>query len=172
MERIYREQGVLPGPSLGELNNPEHKQLRNLYNHAFTPSRIQRLQPFSQTVLDQLIDRSVADGRCEFIGDFCVPSPLRVIGRVVGDEDEEDLATSRCGQTRGSLGGAVMQDDAEVARTTRLEIATQRFFQPIIDRLRERTMGHCSHASSGPRFLNADGRWRTPSYTPTLRSGR
>ena len=138
MEQVYREHGVIPGPSLGSLDNPRHKELRNLYNHAFAPARINELRPFMTDLVHRLLDGIAVRGECEWIEDFAVPFPLTVIGRIVGVEDPADLRRIKRWTFEWITRRGLMQTDEQVVESTLQEVEAQRFFQPIIDRLRER----------------------------------
>jgi cytochrome P450 len=72
--------GLQPGPfkdllsvSLLSLNGAEHRQVRSVVASAFTPKSMERVRPEARQVAQQCIDRFVARGGCEFIGDFAVP---------------------------------------------------------------------------------------------------
>jgi cytochrome P450 len=136
MERVYREQGVVPGPSLGSLDNPRHKELRNLYNHAFAPARINELRPFMEDLVHHLLDGIAERGTAEWIDAFAVPFPLTVIGHIVGVEDQADLRRIKKWTFEWITRRGLMQTDEQVVESTLQEVEAQRFFQPIIDRLR------------------------------------
>jgi len=63
---------------------PEHRRFRGLVNKAFTPRRVDGLEPGISKLADALIDRFAADGRFEVLSQFSVLLPLTVIADQLG----------------------------------------------------------------------------------------
>jgi cytochrome P450 len=63
---------------------PEHRRFRGLVNKAFTPRRVEQLEPGIAGLADELIDRFAADGRFEVLSQFSVLLPLSVIADQLG----------------------------------------------------------------------------------------
>jgi cytochrome P450 len=63
---------------------PEHRRFRGLVNKAFTPRRVEALEPGIAKLADALIDRFVADGHFEVLSQFAVLLPLTVIADQLG----------------------------------------------------------------------------------------
>ncbi len=64
---------------------PYHTHLRGLMNHAFTPRRVERLRPYIQGVVNELL--SVAQskgGTVDVIRDLAYPLPVIVIAELLG----------------------------------------------------------------------------------------
>lgn len=118
---------------------PEHKRFRGLVNKAFTPRRVDVLEPGIQQVADELIDAFIERGRFSVLADFCVPIPLTVIADQLG-VPRSDLAKFKR-WTEGfvaQLGGmASREGEVEAAR---LIVEYQHYFA---ERLKE--------AESAPR---------------------
>ena len=137
MLQVYEREGsLLPGPSLGGLDNPEHKHLRNIYQHAFAPSQIAKLESSMVELAHAMIDRFAQRGTCEFIQEFAVPFPLHIIGRLMGIESEAELAQIKIWTDAWINRRGFMLTDGQVIAATEEEVRAQRYFQPIIDRLR------------------------------------
>jgi cytochrome P450 len=136
-ETFVKAGGVVPAAAMTNLDNPEHRVLRGLYNDTFAPASIERLAGYVTDLAHQVIDRFIDRGRCELIRDFTTPFPLGVIGNIMGIEDPGDLARIKIWTDAWVQRRGLQQSDAEVVRTTELEVEAQKFFQPIIDRLRE-----------------------------------
>lgn len=71
-------------PVLLMADPPVHDRQRNLVNRAFSPRRVRELEPEIRALADELIDRFVARGECEFVQEFAVGLPLTVIARALG----------------------------------------------------------------------------------------
>lgn len=68
---------------------PIQRRYRRFVDGAFAPSRIRAIEPFMEETSHALIDRFVEAGRCEFLGDFGIPLPLRVIASQIGTPVED-----------------------------------------------------------------------------------
>ena len=94
------------------LDEPEHMQLRRLFDHAFRPERIKQLDPYVEELAHRLIDAFIDEGRVRVgQGSSPIPLPLYVIGKQMGAPEEDmwqikawtDAWVQRLGlmQTRG-----------------------------------------------------------------------
>ena len=86
---IYEAKGWVPGATLAGRDDPEHRQMRRLFDHAFRPARIAELHDYITGLAHQLIDEFVDTGRCDWVRQFAVPLPLIVIGEQMGARDED-----------------------------------------------------------------------------------
>lgn len=65
-------------------DDPNHARLRGLVHKAFTPRRIEELQPRIQAIADQLLDAQRGNTRMDLIESFALPLPLTVIAELLG----------------------------------------------------------------------------------------
>ncbi|MGF7036219.1 cytochrome P450 [Paenibacillus mucilaginosus] len=72
------------------MDPPRHTQLRALAAHAFTPKAVADLEPRIREIADDLIDAMLAGQDIDFVKQFAVPFPVRVIAEMLG-VPEEDL---------------------------------------------------------------------------------
>jgi pimeloyl-[acyl-carrier protein] synthase len=64
---------------------PYHTHLRGLMNHAFTPRRVERLRPYIQGVVNELLDAAQSKGgTIDVIHDLAYPLPVMVIAELLG----------------------------------------------------------------------------------------
>ena len=63
---------------------PQHDRLRGLVAKAFTPRFIEGLRPRVQELADELIEKTLAAGKMDFIADFAFPLPIIVIAEMLG----------------------------------------------------------------------------------------
>ena len=68
---------------------PYHTRLRGLVNKAFTPRVVERMRPYVQQVVDDLLDAAEAKGEMDVIRDLAYPLPLIVIAVMLGFPIEE-----------------------------------------------------------------------------------
>ena len=62
MRALYREKGWLPAPTLAGRDDPNHKQMRAMFNEAFRPKKIEALDPFVEATANKLLDAFIDDG--------------------------------------------------------------------------------------------------------------
>jgi cytochrome P450 len=63
---------------------PYHTHLRGLMNHAFTPRRVERLRPYIQKIVDELLEAAQAQPEVDVIHDLAYPLPVIVIAELLG----------------------------------------------------------------------------------------
>lgn len=61
---------------------PQHTHLRSLMNHAFTPRYVERLRPFIQQTVNELLDAH--HNEMDVIRDLAYPLPVMVIAELIG----------------------------------------------------------------------------------------
>lgn len=71
-------------PSMFVLDPPDHTRVRSLFNKAFTPRMIERLQGHVESVAGHLLDRVAAQGHMDVMADFAMPMPVTVIAEMLG----------------------------------------------------------------------------------------
>jgi len=97
---------------------PEHTRLRRLVTQAFTPRRIEAMRPRVEQIVEELLDRIAPLGRTDFVDDFALRLPLRVVGHLLGipDEDHEViLSGTQVIRTVGTGGRSPQEDRAGIA---------------------------------------------------------
>jgi cytochrome P450 len=94
--------GITSGPlwdrvtrSILNMEGEEHRRLRSLVARAFTPKATARMHDTIHTVVNELIDRVVDSGRCEFVADIARPYPIPVICALFGAPREDWQQFSR-----------------------------------------------------------------------------
>ncbi|MGB7442774.1 MAG: cytochrome P450 [Coleofasciculaceae cyanobacterium] len=68
---------------------PEHERFRVLVNKAFTASRVKKMEDYIRQTVDELIDGFIDQGECEFVSQFAVPLPVKVIAAQLGVPQED-----------------------------------------------------------------------------------
>jgi cytochrome P450 len=63
---------------------PEHLRQRKLVNKAFTARRVSAMEPNVTALTHAFIDGFVEDGEVEFVGQFAIELPMRVIADILG----------------------------------------------------------------------------------------
>ncbi len=135
VRRLYDEKGWYPAPTLAGRDDPNHKQMRTLFNHAYRPNRIKELEPTIRQYSRDLLDKVVPAGRMDVVADLAVPLPLMVIAVQVG-ADLADIWKIKAWTDAWVQRLGMMQTAEEVIWSTEMEIEAQQYFQRIFERLR------------------------------------
>jgi len=133
---VYEKKGWVPAPTLAGRDDPEHKEMRALFDHAFRPPRIKKLEPQIEGLAHHLIETFIDDGRCDWVAQFAVPLPLLVIGIQMG-ADPDDIWRIKTWTDAWVQRMGLMQTLDEAIWSTEMEVEAQNYFQPIFERLRE-----------------------------------
>jgi cytochrome P450 len=133
---LYQDHGWVPAPTLAGRDDPEHREMRALFDHAFRPKRLGALEPQIAALAHELIDDFVDEGACDWVRQFAVPLPLVVIGIQMG-ADPADIWRIKAWTDAWVQRLGLMQTPDEAVWSTEMEIEAQHYFQPIFERLRE-----------------------------------
>ena len=71
------------------MDAPAHTHLRKLCSSAFTPRRVELLEERIEAIAHELIDRVIAQGSMDVIGDFAAPFPAIVTAHLLGVPAED-----------------------------------------------------------------------------------
>ena len=95
-------QGITSGPlwdkivnCLLGLDGEPHRRLRSLVSKAFTPRASARMHDTIVDVINELIDRVAAEGRCDIVADIARPYPVPIICALLGAPREDWQLFSR-----------------------------------------------------------------------------
>jgi cytochrome P450 len=95
-ERYMEMNGVTSGPihdwfvpMISNRSGEELRRLRGLVNKAFTPRMVHGLRPFIRAKAEELTEKLVSAGECEFMADFGNPLPLAVMCELLGVPPED-----------------------------------------------------------------------------------
>ena len=148
MQRLYEQKGWVPGVTLAGRDDPNHREMRAMFNEAFRPKRIEAMDPFVRETAYKLIDgvfttpQNTAQGSgpnwvaCDWVQQFAVPLPLIVIGHQVG-VPEADIWQIKKWTDAWVQRLGMMQTEDEERWSVEMEIEAQHYFQPIFERLRK-----------------------------------
>jgi cytochrome P450 len=89
-------QGVTSGPlwdrvirSILCMEGDAHRRVRSLVSKAFTPRATARMHDTIGTVVNELVDRVIDSGQCEFVEDIARPYPIPIICALLGAPRED-----------------------------------------------------------------------------------
>jgi cytochrome P450 len=82
--------GMVMGHMILGMDDPEHREHRNLVAHAFREKALALWEPeFIRPIVDELIDRFAADGQADLVRQMTFEFPVRVIARLLGLPEED-----------------------------------------------------------------------------------
>src|SRR5437763_6132119 len=82
--------GAVLGPTIGAMDEPEHRAHRALVARAFGPKLLARWEhDLVRRVVDELIDSFASDGHADLVRQLTFSFPVRVIARILGRPDED-----------------------------------------------------------------------------------
>ena len=132
---IMRE-GYENVPTMLTEDPPLQLRYRKFVNSAFSPKSLRALEPFIEAVSNELIDNFIDKGSCEFLDEFGIPLPIRVISSQLG-APEEDIPLFRK-WTEAFVGNLSGQLDREgLLNAARDVIEFQKYFVERMDERRE-----------------------------------
>jgi len=132
---MFLAKGWVPGKSLAARDDPDHKQMRSLFDDAFRPKRIAEIEGNVQKLAYDLIDDFIDDQECDYVQQYAVPLPLFIICRQMGAKDEDVWQIKKWTEA-WIKGGTIGLDEAGVIWATEMEIQAQHYFQAIFEKLR------------------------------------
>ena len=136
MKELYETKGWVPAPTLAGRDDPNHKQMRGMFNEAFRPAKIEKMEPFVESTARKLIADFIEDGHCDWMKQFAVPLPLLIIGQQMGVR-EDDIWQIKAWTDAWVQRLGMMQTEEEERWSVEMEIEAQNYFQKIFDRLRK-----------------------------------
>lgn len=137
MLAVYEEKrGWLPEATLAARDDPNHRQMRAMFDKAFRPGKIKQLDPFVESTANRLFDAFIGDGHCDWVQQFAVPLPLIVIGHQMGVKEEDIWFIKRATDAWVRRFGQMLSEEEERA-CIEAEIEAQHYFKKVFDRLRE-----------------------------------
>jgi cytochrome P450 len=132
MTGLYQDRGWVPAATLAGRDDPNHKQMRAMFNEAFRPKKIDSMDPFVRDMAYKLMDAFVEAGHCDLVKQYAVPLPLIVIGQQMG-VPEADIWQIKAWTDAWVQRLGMMQTEAEEQWSVEMEIEAQLYFQPIFE---------------------------------------
>ena len=131
--RAIADELIFEPPTMLTLDRPEHTRYRTLVNELFTGSRIKRSEAAVQQVIDDTVESFSHVTAIDFVSQFALPIPLRIIGDRLGVPEEDRELFDRCaGNAADSLRLNVYEDE-EMVRRMELERDLQRLMLRIYE---------------------------------------
>jgi cytochrome P450 len=127
--------GYIRAATMLTTDPPEQTRFRGLVAKAFNPKTISAMEPFIRSIVNELIDAWGDRTELEFVADFGVPLPVRVIGTMLNQPEERFADIKRWSDA--SIAG--IGTNIPIERRVAAERETnefQRYFESEIERRR------------------------------------
>jgi cytochrome P450 len=116
------------------MDPPEHEKARSLLGRLLTPRRLQENKDYIWQLADRQFDEFIANGQCEFLGEYAKPFATLAIADLLGVPDEDRAEIRRnlgAGNAPGARVGAL---DHEPVGSNPLQYLDDLFSGYIADR--------------------------------------
>jgi cytochrome P450 len=70
--------------SLIETDPPDHTRLRKLVSYAFTRSKVKEYEDYTRTIVQDLLDKAIAQGEFDWVTEISEPVPITVLISILG----------------------------------------------------------------------------------------
>ena len=130
-EEFKNEKGWARVPPLQRTDPPVHTKYRGLINDAFSVARIRNMTNYIETVVNDLIDKFIDEGKCDFMWDFSVPLPCTVIADQLGVPREKIWQLKRWSDAMLAPGGG-FTDEAQALECAKQVVEAQQFFAEVL----------------------------------------
>ena len=133
--RVLAERGWARAPTLQRTDPPTHTRYRKLINRVFTPARVRDLTPRIEEIVQDLVDRFIDKGTCEFVAEFALPMPGTLIAEQLGLDRSQYRTFRRWADAMLSLANRRMTVEEAVAEAE-VELDAQHFLAAEFERRR------------------------------------
>jgi cytochrome P450 len=130
-EEFKNENGWARVSTLQRTDPPVHTKYRGLINDAFSVARIRNMTNYIETVVNDLIDKFIDEGKCDFMWDFSVPLPCTVIADQLGVPREKIWLLKQWSDAMLAPGGG-FTDEAQALECAKQVVEAQQFFAEVL----------------------------------------
>ncbi|MET0546492.1 MAG: cytochrome P450 [Caulobacterales bacterium] len=88
-DAIYDAKGYRPMDTLISNDPPSHRMYRQLVDKAFTPNKIDELEPHIDEIIHGLIDQFIDKPEIDFLAEFAIKLPMIVIAEQLGVDSKD-----------------------------------------------------------------------------------
>ena len=139
-DAIYDARGWRPMDTLVSNDPPSHRFYRSLVDKAFTPGKIDELEPRINEIIHELIDALIDKPEIEFLAEFAIKLPMTVIAEQLG------VAKEHMDRFKIWSDISVESQDPTMSYDREIEVVTlltdmQQYMAAAIERLRKEPDG-------------------------------
>lgn len=137
-ERIYEELNTFPPlPTLVITDGEAHRRYRAVAEKAFTPSAVRAMEDKIRTLIDDLIDAFIDEGKTDLYASLCLKLPSFVMCDLLGFPREAAPLLKRGADSSPRLTSAALETEETRIELHRDRARMYRYIQDFIARYRE-----------------------------------
>jgi cytochrome P450 len=121
--------------TLQRTDPPVHSMYRALINDAFTVARVRKMTDYVETCVNDLIDRFIERGQCDFVSEFAIPLPCTVVADQLGVPRDRIWDLKRWSDAMLAPGGGFIAEEAAL-ECARQVVEAQKFFAAVMEERR------------------------------------
>jgi cytochrome P450 len=121
--------------TLQRTDPPVHGRYRRLLDKVFTPRQVQELKPRIESIVQELVDSFIDRGECEFVHDFSLMLPGRLIAEQIGLGD--DILTFKKWVDAMFATGMNILSEEEIRKAAEVEVEAQHYFAAVFEERRK-----------------------------------
>ena len=129
---ILKKYGWAHVQVLQRTDPPAHNRWRQYIDRTFTASRVRELKPYIDQQVHSLIDNWIDQGECEFVNDYCIPLPCKVIADQLGLPSDKYLKLKEWSDAFLEP-GSLMCTDERIVECAWIELEAQHFFYDVFE---------------------------------------
>ena len=130
-----RAEGWDPVPTMLTEDPPLQRKYRSLVTKAFSASRVEGMEDYITQICDELIDKLIGKGECDFFADFAIPLPIYVIADQLGVE-RSDLPKFKAWTSASIASIGRTKGREALVEAAKSNIEMQKYFAAIIEERR------------------------------------
>lgn len=136
-ESILEDRGWGHVQTLQRTDPPEHSRYRKLLDRVFTAKRVKGMVPYVERVSNELVDKFIDQGTCEFISEFAMPMPGTIIAEQLGLARDDVKTFKKWGDAMLAM-ATIPMDEADVRATAEIELEAQHFLAETFEERRKK----------------------------------
>lgn len=152
-QSVLRERGWPNVPTLQRCDGEQHARHRKLVERVFTPARVREVTPHLEQLANQIIDRFIDRGECEFVSEFALMLPGMFISEQLGLDADDVGMLKRWGDAIVAMRSRVLSE-AEVRATAEIEVECQHHLAKVFE---ARRTAPANDILSGLVHLHSEG---------------
>ena len=118
--------------TLQRTDPPRHTLYRRLINDAFSVKRVRTMTDYVESVVNDLVDRFIDKGECDFMWEFSIPLPCTVIADQLGVPRSEIWRLKKWSDAMLAPGGGFVDKQGAIECAKQV-VEAQRFFAGVIE---------------------------------------
>jgi cytochrome P450 len=135
-QSVLREKGWPNEPTLNRCDGAVHTRYRKLVDRVFTAKRVRDLTPRLDELSNQIIDRFIDRGECEFVTEFALQLPGGFISEQLGLEADDVKTLKKWGDAFVAMRSRLLSED-EVRATAEVELECQHHLAKVFEARRK-----------------------------------